>query len=128
MKIYDNRNDEGHLISFEIRNVGRSRVCRYIERVLPSMVVNRQRSDDFGVFAMNGRTFVVTEPWGDNSRYLIHQEPPQPSMELETLKSAFEKYQPAWAFSGDRSLSIMMAIFAALFVCVVVAVALLAHR
>jgi len=127
MKIHDNRNDEGQLVSFEIRNVGRSRVCRLIERTLPSTVVRRQRSDDFGVLDLNGRTFVVMEPWGDNSRYLVHQEPPQPSTELETLSSAFAKYRPSWV-SGDRTFSVVVAVLVALCAVIAVAVALLSHR
>jgi hypothetical protein len=128
MKIYDNRNDEGRLISFEIRNVGRSRVCHFVERTFPSTAVRREHSDNFAVFDLNERTFIVTEPWGDNSRYLIHQEPVQPSTELETLRAAFEKYRSSSLFSGDRSFGIIMAVFALLFACIVVAVALLSHR
>ena len=125
MRIYDYRNAEGRLTSFEIKNLGRSRACRFIESTLPSTIVRRQRSDDFGVFDFNGRTFVVTEPWGDNSRYLIHQEPTEPSAELDRLKSAFEAYQPSWAFSGSRPFMIVVAVFAALLACTIVAVALL---
>jgi hypothetical protein len=128
MEIYENRNDEGQFVSFEIRNVGRSRVCRFIEKTFLSSVVSRQRSDDFCVFDLNGRRFVISEPWGDNSRYLIHQDLPQPSTELETLRSAFEKYRPSWTFSGGRSLGIVLVVFAALFACIIVAVTLLSSH
>ena len=128
MKVHDNRNDEGRLMSFEIKNIGRSRVCRFIEKAFPSTVVRRQKSDDFGVFDLNGRTFIVTEPWGDNSRYLFHEEPVEPSTELEMLRRAFDKYRPSWFFSGDRAFSIVIAVFAALFVCIAVTIELLSHR
>lgn len=115
-------------MSFEIKNIGRDRVCRFIEQEFPSTVVRRERSDDFGEFDVNGRTFIITEPWGDNSRYLIHQEPAEPSTELDMLRSTFEKYRPAWAFSSNRTFGVVIAVFAALAACIVVAVALLSKH
>lgn len=101
MKAYVNHNAEGQIVSFEISNIGRSRVCRFIDRTIPSANVNRQQSDDFCTFQLNGRRFVISEPWSDSSRYLIHEETPQPSVELETLRSAFENYRPPfWALFG----------------------------
>ena len=59
--------------------------------------MRRARSDDFCVFDWNGRTYVINEPWGDSSRYLIHQQPPQASDDLVAIRNAFEKYRPWWA-------------------------------
>jgi hypothetical protein len=114
MKIYDHHNDAGALVSFEIRNIGRSRACRFIEQAFPQATVRREQSEDFCVFDLNGRMFNINEPWGDNSRYLVHEEPPQPSSELQMLRSSFEGYRYSSALPGSRAFSILMAVFAAL--------------
>jgi hypothetical protein len=128
MRIYDHHNDAGALVSFEIKNIGRSRACRFIKQAFPKATVRREQSEDFCAFDLNGRTFIINEPWGDNSRYLVHEESPQPSNELQMVRSAFEKYRPSWAFSGTRAFGIVLAVFAALSACLVVAFAWLSRR
>ena len=125
MKIYDYLNDEGHITSFEIDNIGRSRVLRFIENVFPSAIVKRQRSEDFGEIDINGRRFIVNESWGDSSRYMIHQQPLEPSAELDALRSALEKYRPSWLFSGERWFTRAMVLFAVVFAAIILAVAML---
>jgi len=107
MKIYEHRKSD-QLVSFEIRNVGRSRACGIVQHLFPSTVVNRQRGDEFATFQLNGRTFVVEEPFGDNSRYLVHEQPPQPSAELEALRSAFAAHSASPIFSGDKSFRVII--------------------
>lgn len=125
MEIYDYLNDEGRITSFEINSIGRSRVLRFIEKAFPSAVVKRQRSEDFGEIDLNGRKFIVNEPWGDNSRYMIHQQPLEPSAELDALRSALEKYRPSWLFSGDRWFTRAILLFAVVCAAMVLAVAML---
>jgi hypothetical protein len=126
VKIYENL-ESGQLVSFEIRNVGRSRACRIVQELLPSAVVTRQRGDEFATFAMNGKPFVIEEPFGDNSRYLIYEQPPQPSAELEALKSSFERYRASWLFSGDKSFRAIVVVLALTTVAITVAIMLLSR-
>jgi hypothetical protein len=107
VKVYENQKSE-QLVSFEIRNVGRSRACRIVQNLFPSALVERQSGDEFATFTLNGKTFVIEEPFGDNSRYLIYQQPPQPSAELEALKAAFQGHRASWFFSGDKSFRVMI--------------------
>jgi hypothetical protein len=68
MNIHEHRNKNGQMVSFEIRNVGRSRACRIVRELFHSTTVRRQRADEFATFDLNGKTFVLEEPFGDNSR------------------------------------------------------------
>lgn len=122
---YEYRDADDKLISFEIRNIGRSRAVRFIERALPSATVERQRSDDFAKIKINSRHFIINEPWGDNSRYIIHQQPPEASAELEELRRAFEQYQPSWIFSGDRPFTLVVLAAGILFAVIALTIALL---
>jgi hypothetical protein len=125
MKIYDYLDDEGRIMSFEIDNIGRSRALRFIESAFPSAIVKRQRSDDFGEVDLNGRKFIVSEPWGDSSRYMIHEQPLGPSAELDALRSALEKYRPSWLFSSDRWFTRVIVLIAVVLVAIVLSVAIL---
>ena len=71
---------------------------------------------------MNGRTFIITEPWGDNSRYTIHQRPVEPSPELDAIREAFARYCPSPLFSGGRSFTLFLLSAAALILLLAVAV------
>ena len=125
MRIYDYLDDEGRITSFEINSIGRSRVLRFIQNAFPSASVKRQRSEDFGEVDLNGRKFIVNEAWGDSSRYMIHQQPLEPSAELEALRGALEKYRPSWLFSGDRWFTRAIVLFAIIFAAIVLVVAVL---
>jgi hypothetical protein len=125
VKIYENHK-LGQLVSFEIRNVGRSRACRIVQNLFPSAHVERHRGDEFAIFKLNGKTFVIEEPFGDNSRYLIYQQSPQPSAELEALKTAFQEHRPSWFFSGDKFFRVIIgALVLAIIAIVVTAVVFL---
>jgi hypothetical protein len=109
VKVYEHHKS-GQLVSFEIRNVGRSLACRIVQNLYPSALVKRQRADEFATFTLNGKTFVLEEPFGDNSRYLIYQQPPQPSSELESLKAALEGHRASWFFSGGKSFRVIVGV------------------
>jgi hypothetical protein len=126
MKIYEHRK-ANQLVSFEIGNIGRSRACRIVQKLFPSTVINRQHGDEFCTFRVNGKTFVLEEPFGDNSRYLVYEQPPQPSAELEALKQAFAGYGASWTFSGDKSFRVIMEVLALIIAGVVVAVIVLSR-
>jgi len=125
MRIYDHLNDDGRITSFEIPNIGRSRVLRFIENAFPSAIVKRQRSEDFAEVDLNGRKFTINEAWGDSSRYMIQQQALEPSAELDALRSALEKYRPSWFVSGDRWFMRAIILFAVVFTAIVLAVAVL---
>lgn len=86
MKIYDHRDDEGRLLSFEVPNVGRRYFLRLLRSAVPSSQLLQQKDDHFGTIHWNGTTFEVTEPWGDSSRYLIHPLEPSSHTKLEELR------------------------------------------
>ena len=111
MKVYEHHKS-GHLILFEIPNVGRSRACRIVQNLFPSALVKRQSSDEFATFTLNAKTFVLEEPFGDNSRYLVYQQPPHVSAELQALKAAFEGYRASWFFSDDKSFRVIVGVLA----------------
>lgn len=99
MKVWEFRNEQGELGSFEIPNIGRSRLCRFVRKTFGCTVTRNRRDDEFAEFRLSARNFVAWEAWGDSSRYLIHEKPgAQPSPELETLKAAFETMRRFYLF------------------------------
>lgn len=120
MRIFEHRKS-GELISFEVRNVGRARARRIVQELFPGVAVREQRGDEFASFELNDKRFVLEEPFGDNSRYLIYQQPPQPSTELEAIRTALERYRVSWIFSGDRSFRFILVALALLVAGIVLA-------
>jgi hypothetical protein len=98
---------------------------RFIANAFPSAIVKHQRSENFGEVDLNGRKFIVNEAWGDSSRYMISQQPIEPSAELDALRSALEKYRPSWLFSGDRWFTCAIVLFTVVFAAIVFALAML---
>lgn len=103
MRVYEHRDGDGRVISFEIRNVGRAVAIRAVEGALGGVSLIRQTSEDFAQFHINGRRFVINEPWGDNSRFLIHEQPPQPSGELDAIQKAVEGHRLTWGAAFGRN-------------------------
>ena len=72
------RDESGSLTGFETSNflVGRSSVVRILKRI-PGVTLTQYPedlasiSDDFVHFTFAGHQFIVVEPYGDNSRYLL---------------------------------------------------------
>jgi hypothetical protein len=116
MRTFDIRNESGELIGFEIENlfVGRSRVVKSIASISGSEILVRprlfRRADIFCEFKLEEEYFIVEEPFGDNSRYLIAHKDGLETEQLKLVKNVFEKLRP-W-FS-------LQAVFVALFVSII---------
>jgi hypothetical protein len=99
MKVYDLKDESGRIFAFEVANFGRRRVCRFVGTVPGVVVLRRQRyfqfssEDDFCEFELQGQKFVISEPWGDNSRYWVGPKPPEWCPEVERVRDAFAAYK-----------------------------------
>ena len=78
MKIYDLKNKDGEIYAFEIQNIGRRKVSKIVKKIpgsivkkFPSLFSWIKGQDEFCEFEVDGCTFVIEEPFGDNSRYWI---------------------------------------------------------
>ena len=56
--------------------------------------------DDRFSFTFRGRSCVVNEPWGDNSRYWIGPTEMEPQIDMRPVHDAFRKYR--FLFTFDR--------------------------
>lgn len=102
MKIYEHRDERGHLVYFEVPNHFLSRIaaCKLVAAIPGVNVTFRQRP--FTVFAegvfcrfeLGGRRFELWEPFGDNSRFHVAALPLTACVELETLRKVFETHRP----------------------------------
>ena len=97
MKTYELLDSEDRLFAFEINNsgIGRHGVCRVIEGIPGTRLTRKPkflswfREDSFCDFEVDGETFVVEEPFGDNSRYWIGPQPPRWLPQTERVRDAF---------------------------------------
>src|SRR5262245_34019463 len=84
LKLYEIRDDQNRVIAFEISNlfISRRRVCRVVERIAGARITTRpkflswSRQDVFCEFELDGASFQIEEPYGDNSRYWVGRKPP----------------------------------------------------
>jgi hypothetical protein len=102
MRVYPVVEKNGEIVAFEVENllVG----IRQIARILgaePQVTVVRVRrlfareGAPLVRFALAGESFIVDEPFGDNSRYWIGPENPETfSGSAGALAHAFEAYSP----------------------------------
>jgi hypothetical protein len=96
MRIYDLKAPDGSLRAFEVENtlLGRKRACRLAESIPGASIVRRSRlfrdTDDFCEFTLGGETFVIEEPWGDNSRYWVGTKDEPRTNSLLAVRQAFE--------------------------------------
>ena len=100
MKTREMFNDDGTLTGFEIPNrlLSRRRAFR-IARRIPGASVERQPrwfswlkdGDDFCEFSVDGVRFLIIEPFGDNDRYWVVAENPDPAARplIERVRRAF---------------------------------------
>ena len=109
MRTYDVPDGEGRVSAFEVGNafLGRHGALRIV-RTIPGAKVTRtprrwavSAPDDFCEFEVAGVTFVVCEPFGDNSRYWIGPQPLRWVPEIEEVRGAFSRAQPLFGFSID---------------------------
>ncbi len=98
MRVYDCNDSDGGLIAFEVDNatLTRNRACRIAASIAGVEIVRRSRlfrdSDDFCEFLIDGETFIIEEPFGDNSRYWIGPKDSTQHKSLLTIREAFERH------------------------------------
>jgi hypothetical protein len=97
MRVYDLVDQQGRVFAFEVENTGLGRrgACAIVNEIPGSTMVRRPRAwswlreEEFCEFEVNGRRFVIEEPYGDNSRYWIGPEPPAWCEEVDVVRRAF---------------------------------------
>jgi hypothetical protein len=95
------RNNGGTLTGFSVSNLllRRGAVPKIVRKIPGARIVRHQRPfrlsgpDDFCEFELDGRTFLVIEPFGDNSRYLVVTEPFGDSPQLAMVRDAFARHR-----------------------------------
>lgn len=98
MRIYDLTTSDGKLRAFEVEStlLSRNQACRLVESIPGVFIMRRSRlfrdTDDFCEFTLNGETFVIEEPWGDNSRYWVGAKAEPSTASLLLVRQAFERY------------------------------------
>lgn len=84
MKTAEPRNDNGVVTGFSVGSALLTRwgVPRIIRSIPGARVVRKQRPfrfagpDDFCEFMVDGKTFLVIEPFGDNDKFWVVAKPP----------------------------------------------------
>ena len=104
MRTYDVNDEQGRALAFEVPNalLSRRQACAAIHDMPGAVVVRHARrsfsrerdNEEFCEFKVGDETFVMWEPWGDNSRYWIGTRPPHACPELEQVRAVFRAYQP----------------------------------
>jgi hypothetical protein len=104
MKIHEIKDKVGRIGAFEVANFGRHRACRFVSKIPGVRIVKRQkhfqfRADaEFCEFELNGKRFVIWEPFGDNSRFWIGPKSTMWCAEVDEVRSAFASYKAFWFF------------------------------
>ena len=108
MKVFEYRNEQGALVSFEVRSLWPRWVAYRAIKAIPNVKVIRplrhfvaDNQDVFCVFKVGSTVLEIEEPWGDNSRYVVASSPAAPSQELELVKQHFHSYLP-WSLSTSN--------------------------
>lgn len=98
MRVHDLKDAEGRVYALEIRNlfVGRWRACRVARDIPGATVIRWPRrwaldDDAFCRFTLDGVTFVIVEPFGDNSRYWVGAEPSRWVPQFAQVRDAFAR-------------------------------------
>jgi hypothetical protein len=92
MRVYDLSGN----VAFETTNCGRRRACRIVRRI-PGVAIVREpklfgwlyEPDEFCEFTLDGVTFKIWEPFGDNSRYWVGPVPTVACEQLAIVRAAF---------------------------------------
>ena len=107
MKTEELKNDSGIVTGF---SVGSTRLTRWgvpkiIGTIPGAQVIRKQRPfrlagpDDFCEFIVGGKTFLVIEPFGDNSQFWVVAEPPEAQCpSLAKVRGVFENYHGLFGF------------------------------
>ena len=90
--------------------------CAGVPKIIASIpgakLVQKQRRfrlsgrDDFCEFVVDDKTFLVIEPFGDNDRFIVVAEPPEPEgPRISEVRDAFQRYRALFGpFDGQQSL------------------------
>jgi hypothetical protein len=101
MKTRDLRNEQGQLTGFSVSNllISRHAVPRIVASIRGAEIVRKQKRfalsgrDDFCEFIVDGKTFLVIEPFGDNSEYWVVPEPAEECPQIENVRRVFEQHR-----------------------------------
>jgi hypothetical protein len=104
MRTYDLQDAQGRIFAFEVANAGIGRRGAVaIVRTIPGVRIVRSprpfsgfREEEFCEFEVNGRRFVIMEPFGDNSRYWVGPEPAVWCEETGLVREAFVRARQGW--------------------------------
>ena len=97
MRVHDLRDGQGRVFAFEVANIiiGRGGACVIVNQIPGCRILRGPgllswlREDQFCEFEIDGRRFVIQEPFGDNSRYWIGLEPPVWCEQVDVVRNAF---------------------------------------
>ena len=102
MKTTEMRNDSGVVTGFSVSNLflGRRAVPGIVDSIQGARLVRKHLPfrfggrDDFCEFVVDGKTFLVIEPFGDSNEYWVIAEPPAPQCSpLAKVRDAFERHR-----------------------------------
>ena len=100
MRTYPLRDEMGHLRGFEVSSLLGRRLARRIAASMPgvSILDSNIREEQFCRFDLYGDLFLIEEPFGDNSRFLVAPAVPGPSARLEQVATHFAQSKAGvWA-------------------------------
>jgi len=109
MKTRDLREKDGRLTGFIVSNLLLSRhgVPKVVEAIPGVEIRSKQPRfafsgpDAFCEFALEGKTFLAIEPFGDNSEFWVVSEPPEECPQLAKIREAFARHRVLFGlFSG----------------------------
>jgi len=101
MRTRDLTNHEGILTGFIVRNtlLPRRTVSRIVDAIPGAKLLRLQKRfarsgrDDFCEFVVDGKTFLVIEPFGDNDQFWVVAEPPAKECpQLAKVRDAFQRH------------------------------------
>lgn len=98
MKTYPILRPNGSLRGFEITSAWLTfRPLLRLLRSVPGVTDVRRNwfKDDRVTFNFHGKPAVVSEPWGDNSRYWVGLQEPDasPEIDISPIQEAFKRYR-----------------------------------
>ena len=98
MRIHDLNTEDGRICAFEVSNtlLSRGQACRIVQKIPGAALVRKSRlfrdTDDFCEFTLAGETYVIEEPFGDNSRYRVGSKGSAQASSLLQVRAAFENH------------------------------------
>jgi len=98
LKLSEIRDEQARIVAFEIENLllSRRRVARIVETIVGARITLAPRFFSwpkalFCRFEVDGQSFCVEEPFGDNSRYWVGGDPPGWQPAFSKVVTAFEQ-------------------------------------